>query len=152
MDQDPFSPDAAAMARGLLRYLDRQGWRGVTEFSLASGRRADVLAVDGRGRLLIVEIKSSVADFRSDRKWREYLDDCDLFAFAVPAGFPFALLPADTGLLVADAYDAVEHRPAAPSPAPLAPARRRQLHVQLARVAAERLRRALDPDSGLDGR
>lgn len=150
MEPLPLSPDAAALARGLLRFLDRLGWRGVSEFSLASGRRADLLAVDARGRLLIVEIKTSAADYRADRKWREYLDDCDLFAFAVPANFPLALLPPETGLLVADAYDAVEQRPPAPSPSPLAPARRRQLHVQLARVAAERLRRVLDPDSGLD--
>jgi hypothetical protein len=144
------APEAAALARGLMRHLDRQGWRSVTEFSLASGRRADVIGVNEGGQILIVEIKTCAADYRSDRKWREYLEYCDLFSFAVPDGFPLALLPAETGLLVADAYDAVAHRPAATAPSALAPARRRQVLLRFARVAADRLRRQLDPEDGLD--
>jgi hypothetical protein len=151
MDDLPPSPDALLIARGVMRHLDRQGWVSVAEFTLASGRRADVIALDEGGRLLIVEIKTCAADFRSDRKWREYLDYCDLFAFAVPPGFPVALLPPETGLLVADGYDAVGHRPPATAPAPLAPARRRQVLLRFARVAADRLRRGLDPEDGLDG-
>jgi hypothetical protein len=143
-------PEAAIIARGLMRHLDRHGWRSVCEFSLASGRRADVIGVDEGGRILIVEIKTSAADYRSDRKWREYLEYCDLFSFAVPDGFPLALLPEETGLLVVDGYDAVAHRPAAIAPAALAPARRRQVLLRFARVAADRLRRQLDPEDGLD--
>lgn len=139
-------PDARTLARGLCRALDRQRWCSLMEFPLASGRRADVMAVDEAGRFLIVEIKTSAADYRSDRKWREYLDFCDWFAFAVPAEFPVGLLPQEVGLMVADAYDAVSHRPAMAAPAALAPARRRQLLIQFARASAGRLRRLTDPE------
>ena len=75
------------------------------------------MALDEGGRFLIIEIKTSAADYRSDRKWREYLDYCDWFAFAVPADFPVGMLPPEVGLVVADAYDAVSHRPAMAAPA-----------------------------------
>jgi hypothetical protein len=143
--EPPLSPDARALARGVTRALDRQGWRCILEFPLASGRRADVMALDEAGRFLIIEIKTSAADYRADRKWREYLDYCDWFAFAVPADFPIGLLPPEVGLIVADAYDAVSHRPAMAAPA-LPPARRRQVLIRFARASADRLRRLLDPE------
>ena len=143
---------AQTIARGLMRALDRQGWRSLTEVALGSGHRADVMALDEAGRLLIVEIKSSIADFRSDQKWRAYLDHCDLFAFGVDRSFPIAILPEEAGLFVADGYDAFALRPPSVAPAPLAPARRRQLLIRLARLGADRLRRlVLDPGDGLDG-
>ena len=135
--------DAGDLARGVLRLLAELGYEGVDEFSLASGRRADVLAIDPGGRILIVEIKTSEADFRSDSKWSEYLDFCDLFYFAVPAGFPGDLLPEEHGLIVADRYGgSVAH------PAPerkLAAARRKAVTLRFARAAAGRLRRLIDP-------
>lgn len=143
---DPLSPDARALARGVSRALDRQGWRCLIEFPLASGRRADIMAMDEGGRFLIVEIKTSAADYRADRKWREYLDYCDWFAFAVPPEFPVGLLPAEVGLIVADAYDAVSHRPAMAAPTALHPSRRRQVLIRFARAGADRLRRLLDPE------
>jgi hypothetical protein len=142
---DTLSPDARVLARGVMRALDRQGWRCIMEFPLASGRRADIMAVDEGGRFLIIEIKTSAADYRSDRKWREYLDYCDWFAFAVPAGFPVGMLPQEVGLVVADAYDAVSHRPAMAAPQ-LNPARRRQVLIRFARASADRLRRLIDPE------
>ena len=103
-----------------------------------------MIALDPRGRFLIVEIKTSAADYRADRKWHEYLDYCDWFAFAVPAGFPAHLLPPEVGLMVADSYDAVGHRPAMAAP-PLSPARRRQVLIRFARTSADRVRRLIDP-------
>ena len=143
-DGAPLIIDARAIARGVGRALDRLGWRSLVEFPLASGRRADVIALDEAGRFMIVEIKSSAADYRADHKWREYLDYCDLFSFAVPADFPMSLLPGEIGLMVADAYDAVSWRPPVAAPA-MAPARRRQLLIRFARASAERLRRHDDP-------
>jgi hypothetical protein len=144
--------DAALIARGLMRGLDRQGWRSLTEVPLSSGHRADVMALDESGRVLIVEIKSSIADFRADQKWQAYLDHCDLFAFAVSPSFPTAILPPEVGLFLSDGYEALALRQPATSPAPLPPARRRQLLIRFARIGADRWRRGLvDPDDGLDG-
>lgn len=143
--------DATEIARGLMRGLDREGWRCLTEVPLGSGHRADVMGLDEGGRILIAEVKSSAADFRADRKWRAYLDHCDLFAFAVAPGFPVAILPPEAGLLVCDGHGAHPLRAPAPGPAPLAPARRRQILVRLARLAADRWRRGVaDPDDGID--
>jgi hypothetical protein len=111
--------------------------------TLASGRRVDIMALDRAGAILVVEIKSSPADFRADRKWQDYLAFCDAFAFAVAPDFPHALLPATPGLIVADAYGATELRPAPRTP--LAAARRKALTIRFGLVAAARLQRRDDP-------
>jgi hypothetical protein len=43
------------------------------------GRRADVIGCKISGDLVMIEVKSSVADFRVDTKWQEYLPFCDRF-------------------------------------------------------------------------
>ena len=138
------SETARAVQRGVLRHLAARGLVGVCEFSLASGRRADILAVDGRGEVSIVEIKSSVADFRSDGKWPEYRAFCDRLLFAVPLDFPHDILPEDTGLLVADAFGAEMLRAAPVHPLPAAT--RKALTLRFAHTAASRLAALYDPD------
>jgi hypothetical protein len=134
---------AQRLARGICRALAARGYGTLTEFPLNSGRRVDVIGVNGAGETVIVEIKSSVADYRADRKWSEYLEFCDAFYFAVPAGFPLALLPEDCGLMVADDYDAEILRPA-PAQA-MNGSRRRAQTLRLALAALQRLTRLLDP-------
>lgn len=133
---------AARLARGVCRSFAEQGLASLVEFHLANGRRADVIALDGRGGLVIVEIKSSLADFRSDGKWPEYRDFCDRFYFAVAAEFPRQVLPEDCGLICADAYGAVVEREAPEHP--LKPARRKAVTLRFAQAAARRLALQLD--------
>ena len=142
-DPDADLDTAGRVTRGVCRALDEQGYVSLTEFTLASGRRADVIALGENGEVLIVEVKSSAADFRSDGKWHEYLDYCDRFFFAVPEDFPRDLLPAECGLIVADAYGAEELRPAPAEP--VHASRRKALTLRIARVAAARLREVTDP-------
>lgn len=134
---------AAAITRGALRLLQDLGYSAAPEVTLQDGRRADLLAVDRKGGLLIVEVKSSVADFQSDRKWPDYLAHCDRFFFAVDADFPTDLIPQDCGLMVADAYGAAILR-ASPEQR-LAPARRKDVTLRLARTAADRIARLMLP-------
>src|SRR5450432_3703157 len=94
------------IARGLRRMLRAQGYSSVTELPLLDGRRADVVALHSDGALLIVEIKSSLADFRADRKWRDYFAHCDEFFFAIGAHMPAEIMPGEAGLIIADAYGA----------------------------------------------
>ena len=148
-DEAADGPVAREVARGTGRLLARLGWTSLPEFPLASGRRADLLALADDSRVLVVEIKSSAADFRSDRKWVEYLDWCDLFAFAVPAGFPMALLPPEAGLIVADAYDAVVAHDFQIVPK-LVAARRKALVLRFARLAGQRLHRLSDPEGAAE--
>lgn len=141
------SETALFIARGTRRYLRARGFATLTEMALRSGRRADVVALGGEGSLHIVEIKSSVADFRADTKWRDYRLHCDRLYFAVTVAMPLDILPEDAGLIVADAYgaalvrEAPEHR--------LAPAARRHLTLRFAQLAAHRLHGLGDP--GLAG-
>ncbi len=86
---------AALLSRGLTRFFAAHGLVSLPEFTLASGRRADLICFDAKSRITIVEIKSSVEDFRTDQKWPDYLAFCDAFYFAVPVGVPQALLPPD---------------------------------------------------------
>ena len=138
---------AALLARGVCRALDQLGYASLLEFPLANGRRADILALGRGGDLVIVEIKSSIADFRADRKWTEYRDFADRFYFAVSNRFPAALIPEDCGLIVADAFAASLIRDGISSA--LAPGRRRAMTLRFALAAAGRLRRQLDPQAGL---
>lgn len=142
--------EAGEVARGTLRLLAALGFHGVREFTLANGRRADIAAIDGGGRLLMVEIKVSLADFRADRKWPDYLDYCDALAFAIPPGLaraPFeqaAAAPETTGLIVADRFGGSLLR--APAWSRLHASRRKAVTVRLALVAAARLQVLHDPD------
>lgn len=134
---------ASEIKRGVRRTLAAYGLSSLTEFTLKGGRRADIIAVDARGKFTIVEVKSSVADFRADSKWPEYRDYCDLFYFAVRADFPVELIPDDCGLIVADAYEASILRQAPEQT--LNAARRRAVLLRFAMAAGGRLHRIEDP-------
>ena len=138
---------AALLARGVCRALAQLGYASLLEFPLANGRRADILGLGRGGDLVIIEIKSSVADFRADRKWVEYRDFADRFYFAVPNTFPTALIPEDCGLIVTDAFAASLIRDGSTNS--LAPSRRRAVILRFALAAAARLRRHLDPQAFL---
>ena len=116
----------------------------VSEVSLANGRRADVAAVAASGEIWIVEIKSSVEDFRTDQKWPEYRDYCDRLFFAVAPAFPREILPADTGLVIADRYGGEILRPAPEHK--LAGARRKAVTLRLVHTAAFRLQAAIEQE------
>ena len=128
--------DARDLARGVMRLLADHGEASLTEFTLKSGRRADVIALDDKGLITIVEIKSSRTDFQTDRKWQDYLEFCDRFYFAVPKGFPLDILPPETGLILADSWAGHILRPA--DAGTLAPARRKAMILRFARLAAQR--------------
>jgi hypothetical protein len=152
---DDMPAQAGDVARGVARLFFRQDLFALCEVLLANGRRADLMAIDAKGCMTIVEIKVSRGDLRGDLKWPEYLDYCDRFFWAVPVGFdlsPFeeeAFQPGLAGLIVADRYDAAVVREAAHRP--LAAARRKAETLRFARRAARRLLGDLDPGlAGLD--
>src|SRR5438477_3113479 len=138
------SANALAIARGTTRLLRSLGYSVVSELPLASGRRADLTALGGGGELWIVEIKSSVADFRADQKWMDYRLHCDRLFFATTLDVPCEIFPQDTGLIVADAFgaaihcEAPEHR--------LHAATRKSMMLAFARAAALRLSALADPE------
>jgi hypothetical protein len=137
------SPAALAIGRGTARYLHALGYCVVSELPLPSGRRADLVALGGDGEIIIVEIKSSVADFRADQKWMDYRRHCDRLFFATHADVPCDIFPADAGLIVADAFgativcEAPEQR--------IAAATRRSVMLRFAHAAALRLQALTDP-------
>jgi hypothetical protein len=137
--------DASLLARGVCRALRQLGYAALVEFPLANGRRTDVLALGRRGEVVAVEIKSSLADFRTDRKWPSYREFADRLYFAVASGFPTALIPDDCGLIVADAFGAAIVRDGQTSS--LTAGRRRAVTLRFARIAAARLQRTLDPEA-----
>jgi hypothetical protein len=137
------SETALSIARGTARLLRALGFSCVSELPLPSGRRADLVALNERGEIWIVEIKSSVEDLRADQKWHEYRAHCDRLFFAFTQDLPCEIFPAETGLIVADAYgahlhcEAPEHRLAAPT--------RKQMTIRFAMAAAARINRLIDP-------
>ncbi|MEL7129265.1 MAG: MmcB family DNA repair protein, partial [Pseudomonadota bacterium] len=104
MAYDPMSPDAATIARGVARVFGDLGFACMTELTLANRRRADICMLGQGGEISIVEVKSSISDFRSDAKWPDYKPYCDRFFFAVSHAFPKDLIPETAGLIVADGF------------------------------------------------
>ena len=137
------SETALTIARGTSRWLRTMGFSSIAELPLPSGRRADLTAVNAKGDIWIVEIKSSMADLRADQKWQDYRAHCDRLFFASTHDLPCDVFPTDTGLIVADAYgaylhcDAPEHRLSAPT--------RKLMTARFALAAANRLNRLFDP-------
>jgi hypothetical protein len=138
---------ALFVARGTRRLLRAHGFSTVTELPLQSGRRADIVALGSDGTIHIVEVKSSIADFRADGKWRDYRLHCDRLFFAIPDGLPPDIMPDDAGLIVADAYGAAILREAPEQRLP--PATRRAMLMRFAQAAAHRLHALSDPDVSL---
>jgi len=143
------SATALAIARGTARYLHALGYCVVSELPLPSGRRADLVALGGDGEIIIVEIKSSVADLRADQKWTDYRLHCDRLFFATVIDVPCEIFPREAGLIVADAFgatimsEAPEHR--------LPAATRKSIMLRFAHAAALRLQALVDPQGPYAG-
>ena len=138
------SATALSVARGTTRLLHQFGFSAVSELPLPSGRRADLVALNTAGEIWIVEIKSSIEDFRADQKWMDYRAHCDRLFFATTLDVPCEIFPNDTGLIVADAFgaqircEAPEHR--------LHASTRKSMMLAFARAAALRLAALADPE------
>jgi hypothetical protein len=138
------SPTALSVQRGVMRLLRAtHDYCCLAEVPLGNGRRADVLGVGPKGEIWIVEIKSSLIDFRVDGKWPDYKDYCDRFFFAKPPELDAAIFPADEGLIAADTHGAEVLRMAAARAR--APARRKALLLKLVRLGADRVHQLMDP-------
>jgi hypothetical protein len=143
-----FPERAMAIRRATARLCLRLGWAPLHEVGLPNGRRADILALRANGCFACIEVKSGPRDFLTDLKWQDYQEFADELFFAVDADFPQALLPAETGLIVAAGVEAELLREA---PArPLAGARRRALLHRFATLAAGRLAAVQDPGGAAD--
>ena len=137
------SETALMVQRGACRLLRAAGFATLTEFTLASGRRADIMGLGDSGAIWIVEIKSSLEDFRCDGKWPEYRDYCDQLYFAIPQSMDQEIIAGDCGLIVADNWgaDILRHPPLTL----LHASRRKALTLAFARAAALRLHGLHDP-------
>jgi len=149
---NPESPLCAIdVARGVTRMLLRHDLVAMGEVPLDGNRRADLMAIDSRGQIVIVEIKVSRADLLGDGKWTDYLGCCDRYYWAIPAGFDAspldgaAFLPARTGIIIADRYDAAIVREAHSEPLPAST--RKRATLAFARRAGRRLIGVIDPDA-----
>lgn len=140
----PRDDAALAITRGACRLIRDMGFTPLVEFPLGTvARRVDVIGLNDKGGFVIAEVKSSLADYRADGKWPDYLPFCDAFYFAVAADFPHEVLPADVGIMVADGFGAAIRRPAPERP--MNGIRRRHQTTRFARCAARRLHGLIDP-------
>ena len=147
---DALSSDAKAVTRGIMRLFARNDIWCAPEISLANGRRADLMGIDAKGQIVIVEIKVARGDLLGDAKWPDYLDFCDRFYWGVPPELDRTPLdreayePERCGVIVADGYDGeiLRHAPLEP----LAAARRKVLSTRLARIAMRRQALLIDPE------
>ncbi|MEO9461899.1 MAG: MmcB family DNA repair protein [Marinomonas sp.] len=150
---DPVAaPLSSDVARGITRLFARNNIWCVAEMPLRGGRRADLMGIDAKGQVVIVEIKVARGDLLGDSKWTDYLDHCDRFYWGLAPDLDRsvldseAFLPESCGVIVADAYDAEIIRPA--PLAPLAAARRKVEVERLARTAMRRMSGLANPNIG----
>ena len=136
------SETAREVVRGTRRLLRARNIATVTELVLSDGRRPDIVGLGPDGTITIVEVKSSVADLRADRKWHHYRAFCDRLFFAIPVTLPMAVMPDETGIIVADGYGAEVVRDAIAQK--LAGATRRAMMIRFAQAAADRLHALAD--------
>ncbi len=131
------SDRALMVRRGIQVLLAELRFALLPELTLSNGRRADLVALSDKGDIWIIEIKSSIEDFRVDRKWPEYRRYCDRLFFATHPGVPLEIFPEDCGLLLSDGYAGHMHREAPEHR--LAPATRKSVTLEFSRTAAQRL-------------
>ena len=131
------------ITRGVMRHFSQIGLSSLSEFSPARGLRVDIITLGMANEIWIVECKSCQSDFKSDKKWQNYLDWCDRYFWAVDANFPIDILPPDTGVIIADAYDASILREAPLNK--LSVARRKKIIKSIAKSACNRLLTHTDP-------
>lgn len=131
------SERAMFVRKGMQLLLHEMRHAVLPELPLASGRRADLITLSEKGEIWIIEIKTSIDDFRVDRKWPEYRQHCDRLFFATHKDVPLDIFPEECGLFLSDGYgahmirEAPEHR--------LPPATRKSVTLSFSRVAAQRL-------------
>ena len=105
--------------------------------------RVDIITLGISDEIWIVECKSGQSDFKSDKKWQNYIDWCDRYFWAVDSTFPIDILPSDTGVIIADAYDAAFLKEAPLNK--LSAARRKKITKLIAKTACNRLLTHTDP-------
>ena len=137
------SETALAVQRGVGRLMRSLGFAILNEFTLATGRRADVIALGDSGAIWIIEIKSSLMDFKVDQKWPEYREFCDRFFFAIPQTLDPEIMPYEAGLIVADNWGAEILRQSGETT--LHASRRKAVTLAFARVSSQRLHSLYDP-------
>lgn len=137
------SDKGVRLAKGVQVLLTAMGYESLREVKLRTGRRVDVMAINNKGRILVVEVKSGPADFRVDEKWTDYLEFCDEYYFAVDENFPQDLLPEDHGLIIADGFGGAIVTPSADFK--LNASRRKNVILRFARIGARRLAAAENP-------
>ena len=127
--------DAKRIFAAVMRYYTERGFACLPEFTLKTNRRPDITCLGKDGQIIMIEVKSSVADFKSDHKWPDYREWADAFYFAVGDDFPHEILPDETqcGIIITDGFDCHELRQAPLEK--LAAARRNHLIRRLARTA-----------------
>lgn len=140
------SDTALLVQRGVGRLMRASGHAILTELPLANGRRADIITLGPSGEVTIIEVKSSLADFRADGKWPDYAPFCDRLYFASHAGVPASIFPEAAGFILADGYGAEIVREA--PHVPLSAARRKAILIRFAQAAAHRLHGLHDPEAG----
>ena len=137
------SKNVNRIARGVMRHFAQIGLSSLSEFSPTAGLRVDIITFGISDEIWIIECKSGQSDFKSDKKWQNYLEWCDRYFWAVDANFPIDILPPDTGIIIADAYDASILRDSLLNR--LSAARRKKIMKSVTKSACNRLLKHIDP-------
>ena len=65
-----------------MRFLSAKGYRVLSEFALPNKKRVDIIGINLKKEIVIVEVKSNKNGIKLDKKWKNYLNYCNYFYFA----------------------------------------------------------------------
>ena len=65
-----------------MRFLSTKGYKVLTEFALPNKKRVDIIGINLKKEIVIVEVKSNKNGIKLDKKWKNYLNYCNYFYFA----------------------------------------------------------------------
>ena len=56
--------------RNTMRFLANKGYQIISEFALPNKKRVDLIAINLKREILIVEVKSNIKNLKIDKKWK----------------------------------------------------------------------------------
>ena len=72
-----------------MQFLSLRGYKVLTEFALPNKKRVDIIGINLKKEIIIVEVKSNKKNLKYDKKWKNYLNYCNYFYFACSEKFDF---------------------------------------------------------------
>ena len=126
-----------------MRFLSTKGYKVLTEFALPNKKRVDIIGINLKKEIVIVEVKSNKNGVKLDKKWKNYLNYCNYFYFACSEKINFNLSK-DIGIIQNNSNKTQITKE--PKYKKLPENKKNKLIFKIALSAASKFHRLIDPE------